>query len=620
MSTDTQESGMIYMNRKQLLLFFFFFIFTFCVYLATMSDNLSYQSDYIQIPITVEKLTDDTMRPLFHVLWYPLGKAVYSLFISHGYKGRSVKPIELMNIVIASTGSALFVVLLYDITGNIVISLCLAMLLSFSYPLWQEFTHTKLYSGGFLFIVLSYYMYTRENVKLKPLVFAVVNGMAFLFHVSNVFIIPASCVYFLLLPGTVRGRLLQMLKFLMLLSAFLVISYLLIFRLTGEKFEINSFMPSLVSYYQSTWIHYCQFNLLFSLGLNPDRADLPHTWPLLAGPVFYVLILAVLLISSDRTCFRSPLFYPSLVFIAAMLAGGIATSQRNPNIFLILLALNIIFALALAGHRRLFPAWRTVIAVLLIFYSVFMFYRNYRCFAAMKGLESDFIYTDVIAGPGNIITSDDLIVANSSIPYYFIYYKRCRSVDIDECVFSHVVDDLLYEISAELQNGKKVTCVLDSYTNYADMLIRPVGLLDFQSLIALLSREFILESIYRSADRRFHIYSVDKRRLLTFSGTITFQDGKGPVLLKPVGSSGSKPELYLFEGLTAMMVLGGKKRVFHVPVNDRNELQLIIPVKASLHIEKIDSIIFTRRGYKTRILTDVPVTDDKAELGNIHFE
>jgi len=608
------------MRKKQLLLFLIFFVFTFFIYLATLSDNLSYQSDYIQIPISVEKLTDDTVRPLFHVLWAPLGKAVYSQFIRLGYAGRSVRPIEMLNIVFASAGSALFAVLLFDLTGSVIISICLAMLLSFSYPLWQEFTHTKLYSGGFLFTVICFYLYTRENIRFKPLVYAAVNGTAFLFHVSNVFLIPATCVYLVFLQGRLRDKVREMLSFLFLLCTFIVLSYILIFRLTNEHFELSTFLPSLVSYYESTWISYCQFNLLFSLGLDPDRAVLSQYLPLLGGPALYLLILASLLFSAGRELYRSPVFYSSLFFTLSMTAGGILTSQRNPNIFLFLIGLHIIFALSLACHRRLAKVWRIVITAFLIIFSFCTLFRNYQSFASMKTIDRDFIYTGVIVEPGSLISAEDLVVANSSISYYYLYYKNCRAFDIDACVSENMVDALIAEIRNVLGKGKKVRFAVDTDSRAQNALIRPVGILDSDSLIRLLSREFILEPVYQSRDKRFLIFTVERKRFIIIRGSLAFRDRKGPALSRAFTSSGKEVSLYFFQGLTASMNIGGRRRAFRVPVNERSKFELIIPVTTGQFVDKIDRIVFKRQGYEEKAIEDIPVRNDRVHLGKVYME
>ncbi|MGV8121334.1 MAG: hypothetical protein AB2L14_16355 [Candidatus Xenobiia bacterium LiM19] len=608
------------MRKKQLLLFFIFFVFTFCVYLSTLSDNLSYQSDYIQIPISVEKLTEGTVRPLFHVLWAPLGKAVYSKFTGFGYAGRSVRPIELLNIVFASAGSALFAVLLFDVTGSIIISICLAMLLSFSYPLWQEFTHTKLYSGGLLFTVICFYLYTRENIRFKPLVYAAVNGTAFLFHVSNVFLIPATCVYLLSLNGRLRDRVREMLSFIFLLCTFTAVSYILIFRLTNEHFELSTFLPSLVSYYESTWIDYCKFNFLFSLGIDPDRADLSQCWPLLAGPALYLLILALLLFSTGRELYRSPLFHSSLFYAVFMTAGGVLTSQRNPNIFLSLTGLHIIFALSLACHRRLSKVWLNTIAVFLIIFSFCTLLRNYQSFASMKRIDCDFIYTGIIVEPGSLISDDDLLVANSSISYYFTYYKRCRAIDIDAYVSENMLDSLLAEIRNVLAKEKRVWFAVDTVPIGKDALIRPIGIMEPDSLIDLLSREFILKPVYRSSDKRFLIFTVERKRFIIIRGSLAFRDRKGPTLSRAFTSSGKEVSLYFFQGLTASMNIGGRRRAFRVPVNERSEFELIIPVTTGQFTDKIDRIVFKRPGYEEKAIEDIPVRNDRVHLGKVHME
>jgi len=611
---------MNHMYKKQLLLFFIFFVFTFCIYLSTLSDNLSYQSDYIQIPISVEKLTDATVRPLFHVLWYPLCKAVYAQFIRFGHTGRSVRPVEILNILFASTGSALFAVILFDITGNIIISISLAMLLSFSYPLWQEFTHTKLYSGGLLATVISFYLYRKEKIASRPLVYAVVNGTAFLFHVSNVFLIPATCIYLLSLQGRLRDRVREMLSFIFLLCTFTALSYVLIFRLTNEHFELSTFLPSLVSYYESTWIDYCKFNLLFSLGIDPDRADLSQCWPLLAGPALYLLILALLIFSAGRELYRSPVFHSSLFYAVSMTAGGVLTSQRNPNIFLSLTGLHIIFALSLACHRRISKVWLNTVAVFLIIFSFCTLFRNYQSFASMKRIDCDFIYTGIIVEPGSLISDDDLVVANSSISYYFIYYKKCRAFDIDACVSENMVDSLLAEIRNVLPKRKRVWFAVDTEPIGKDALIRPIGILEPDSLIDLLSREFILKPVFRSSDKRFLIFDVKRRGFIIIRGSITFHDRKGPTLTRAFTRSGKEVSLYFYRGLTASMNIDGRRRTYKVPVNERSELELIIPVTTGQFVDKIDRIVFTRQGYTDKVLENIPVRNDRVHLGRVYMK
>jgi hypothetical protein len=604
------------MQKKRILLFLFFFALTFCIYLATLSDNLSYQSDYIQIPISVEELSPGAMRPLFHILWYPLGKSVYGFFKGLGYSGRSLKPIELLNAVLASTGSALFALLLFNITGDLIISICLAALLSFSYPLWQEFTHTKLYSGGFLFTVLCFHMFTRENLRQRPLLFALVNTAAFLFHVSNIFLMPATCLYLLLLPGRMTGKALTVLKFLSITAVFTVIGYLLIFRLTGESLDFSTFMPSLVSYYESTWMNYCRFSFLFSAGLDPDRADLSCDWPLLIGPVVYSAMLLILIFSRAGKLRRSQLFIPSIFFAIAMVAGGVMTSQRNPNIYLTLIPLNVIFALAVSEFSSS-SVWRRALTAFLIIYSAAMLIGNFRTFSSMTGRESDFIYQGVISEPGSIISSDDLIVANSSIPYYFTYYRKSLAYDIDARFQQNAVDELISELRREMRGGKELKLVVDSYPVHRNALIRPLGVPEPQSVVDLFGGDFSVKPLFRSSNGRFHVFSVEMTRYISITGVLRFSDRKGPSLSRRHDGSGKPVDLYFYEGLRAVVTAEARRRIFQVPVTADGSLLLTIPMRGSAAKLVIDRIALTRKGYETRNFDNVPVVNDTIPLGTV---
>jgi len=604
------------MQKKRILLFLFFFALTFCIYLATLSDNLSYQSDYIQIPISVEELSPGAMRPLFHMLWYPLGKGVYGFFKGLGYEGRSVKPIELLNAVLASTGSALFALLLFNITGDLIISICLAALLSFSYPLWQEFTHTKLYSGGFLFTVLCFHMFTRENLRLRPLLFALVNTAAILFHVSNIFLVPATCLHFFFLPGAMKEKVPAVLRFLSLFAVFTVLCYLLVLRLTGESLDFSTFMPSLVSYYESTWINYCRFSFLFSAGMDPDRADLSRDWPLLIGPVIYSTMLLILIFSRAGNLRTSRLFIPSVFFAIAMVAGGVMTSQRNPNIYLTLVPLNVIFALAVSELGRS-SLWRRSLTAFLIIYSAAMLIGNYRTFSSMTGRQSDFIYQGVIAEPGNLISSDDLIVANSSIPYYFTYYSRSLAYDIDARFQQNAVEELITELRREMRGGKELKLVVDSYPVHRNAMIRPLGIPEPQSVVDLFAGEFAVKPLFTSSNGRFHFFSVEMTRYISITGVLRFNDRKGPSLSRRHDGSGKPVDLYFYEGLRAIVTAGATRRIFQVPVTADGSLLLTIPMRGSAGKLVIDRIALTRKGYETKNFDNVPVLNDTIPLGTV---
>jgi hypothetical protein len=600
--------------KKKLILFFSCALPVFFIYLTTISENLSYQSDYIQIPLEIEGLTSEFMRPAFHILWYPLGKLAYNLSLAFRFGSSSIVPLELLNIVLASIGAGLFFLLMNELTDNIIVAACLTASVSFSYPLWQEFTHTKLYSGGFLFSILTFYLYRQENMKCKPLIFGIVNGMAFLFHVSHVVIVGCTISYFLFQRGSLKERLLNGARYFLVLALFVTAAYFLIYKTTPVPLELKTFIPSLVSYYQSTWVNYLTFNTLIYLGLNPEQPGLHRNWPLLINLFLYLALFVYVFLTSTLRRFRDSFVHICFIYIITFLAAATMTSQRNPNIFTILIPFNCIFALAINTTAQFSSRSRVSICALLAAVTVSMGCHNFIDLYKAKSLSSDFIYVNVIEQPCHVISSKDVIIANSSVPYYFEYYRKCRVYNADVFLITRHFDELVNYVKKDIEQGKRVRVVLDTVADYNLTLIKPIDTIDTSSLLHDLSKDFFLELLHNGEEGRFLVYSLEKPVYVSLKGTICVDDGTKPSFLK---SLEGHPGISIVNGLRITIELDGKKRDFDVFVNDRRELAMSIPVRNGPGYKKIDRITFSKDGCASHTLLDVPVNDFQVNLGTI---
>lgn len=607
----------IFIDRKKLLLVICCFFAGFLIYLLTLSNNLSYSSDYIQVPLATEHILRP-MRPIFHVLWDPLNKSIYSLFKVFGYQGRSVYPIEILNIFLASCGLALFALMIYEITGSIAISSGITLLLLSCYPLWLEFVHTKLYSGGYLCTILTFYLYTKKKSRLMAPILAVINGIAFLFHVSNVFLVTSTLLYLLLVPGKSREKLINIAEFLVTLILFVTIGYILIYRLMGLTLTFQTFMPGLMSSYRSTWAHFLEFNLFYFLGLEPESPDIVRNWYLVLWLVIYCISLSWLLASSWRAISRSSYFYPCAAYIFLLLGSGFATAQKNPNLFLIMIPFYLILATALGAPAGISTFRRRAVSLVLSLLALTILLSNFFSLYHEKDLNQDFIYMNTIVKPGGSVSSRDIVFANSSGYYYFTYYTKCRVYRIDGYIFSNEYDRLVGCMNYHIGKGSSVKLVVDTIADYNFRLVQRLDVIDMPKLLDDLSRDLTLEPLYESQGGRYRVYSAERAgKFLSMKGSITFADGRLPRKIHSAKKNGEDKSFYLYDGLTMAVEAEGRRRVYEVIVNRRNEFSMRIPVKDAMSLQKIDSVSFTVEGRSAREMANVPVTGGKADLGEI---
>lgn len=496
------------LDKKTLLLLVAYFLATFIIYSLTLSDNLSNDSDFILIPARIEGLTTVPCRPAAHVLWFPLGKLVYKCSLFLGYTGRSVKPLEVFNILAATAGSTLFLSLILRLTGNIPVSLYLTILLFFSYPWWYQSIHTKFYSCSFFCIILCFYLYTYKNIAEKPLILGVVNALALLFHISNFFIVICTIGYLLSLPGDIRRKLLNAGMFLLDLIVFVIAGYLLAHISDPFWVNIHNFQALFDPLYNATWLNFFKYYFLTIVGIPAEYPHVHKNWPWIIWLVSYFGVFFYLFISSMKNLCKNTLFYLALNVPLIFFISAKSVSPNNHNVYVTLIAFNLIMALALADYKSFSPRKRNAICYILAVLAISMCSRNFGYFYFTKGLERDWFYQQVICRPQKAFSSEDVIVANAALSFYIEYYKKNRVYHLEEYLYSRQYDRLVENIKRDLMQGKSVKIFLDRKANYYDRVIQKIHIIESDFLLKELSRDFHLKLLYKSENGQFVMYQL----------------------------------------------------------------------------------------------------------------
>ncbi|MCL5773733.1 MAG: hypothetical protein M1536_05065 [Firmicutes bacterium] len=452
----------------------------FSAYFFTLSSNME-GGDFLQMTLEVEDITHLHFRSMAHIAWIPLGKLVYGFASFIGYGGGSIKPVEILNIFLAALGSAIFLILIYELTKSLLVSICLTAFLSFSYALWFEFVHTELYSGSFLFVILSFYLYSKENIKFKTLFIALANSFALFFHLTNLGIVLCSVIYYLSGKEKIKEKIKNSSVFILFLTLILLIGYGLS-EMTTSLGYVRAFGQG------TTWMLLFQYHLATSF----------FRGIFINGLVWYIIYLSLfifLFIASFKDIFKSRLLYLSLIFGFLLALTIKITAPLSPNFANILVVLSIALALMLRGYNRFSLLKKGTVALVLVFLAAFIFSKNFQLLYDSKDIGKDHIYQAAIAKPGNLISSSDIVFANGILPSYLEYYIRCKTYIIyPECNGEYLYQVLVNDINSCIYKDR-VKLFLDRSEKE---IVPAANILDIDYFLKRLSKDFRLELLYET--------------------------------------------------------------------------------------------------------------------------
>jgi len=171
-------------KQARKLVYPLFFFLVLAVYYLTFSkvptsDGLTW----------ARQVQNGSLQDLFsphHLMYKPLGFALYRLLLSTGLKVDVIRLLQVMNALIGSFGAIVFLKMIMRITNSLITGLISSFLLAFSHGYWY-FLNGEIHVFGVVFLILSFYLLLFGTGKPHR-VFATIgltNGLAVLFHQEN---------------------------------------------------------------------------------------------------------------------------------------------------------------------------------------------------------------------------------------------------------------------------------------------------------------------------------------------------------------------------------------------------------------------------------------------------
>lgn len=183
-------------TERRLLMPTLIFVAVFLLYVAFLTHGAHITRDPIDYASAAESTLYSSHSP-FHLIYQPVGRLFYLLWGLFGYQGGAMLPMQVLNALAGALGVALFYVVLNKIVEDRFIALATSLMLAFSYSYWRYSVEAMPYVPMVLILVLSFVLMLRIpriNSRREALFLGMANGLAVLFNVGCVLLLPSAGV------------------------------------------------------------------------------------------------------------------------------------------------------------------------------------------------------------------------------------------------------------------------------------------------------------------------------------------------------------------------------------------------------------------------------------------
>ncbi|MFH0801019.1 MAG: hypothetical protein V2A78_01340 [bacterium] len=207
-----------------LLLASIIFVVAFGVYLLTLSGDFSNDSDYLFYGRVVEGGDTPGVREFFHLLWIPLGKAVYGLLQHLGMTVRGIWIMEGISAFFGALSLSFFFLLLVFLVGETAVPFITALLMGFSVNYWFMCVTDKLYPISGLLLVCFFLLLKASRGDARwSLALGAAHGLALLGHATNILFALPVLAGLLAVRRPLREKILNLLAYAFSLVLLLII-------------------------------------------------------------------------------------------------------------------------------------------------------------------------------------------------------------------------------------------------------------------------------------------------------------------------------------------------------------------------------------------------------------
>jgi hypothetical protein len=237
------------------------FLLPLLTYLATLTRVHTY--DALSYVLDVDRKPWHELFHPHHLAYGPLGALVAALARLLGWPAGARLPMQATNALAGALGVLLFALLLRRVTRRLDVALVGALLLAASYAYWYYAIEVEVYTIAALFLILCLWLLVRLLHHPHPRTAAllgVAQGLAVLFHQTNVLLCVPVAVALLLVPipthHTHRAgwrRLVLAAWYGVALAGVVGGAYALVGLVVGDFASLTAFVAWLTAYAHTGW-------------------------------------------------------------------------------------------------------------------------------------------------------------------------------------------------------------------------------------------------------------------------------------------------------------------------------------------------------------------------------
>src|SRR5215210_2160142 len=226
------------------------------IFLATSAIYLSFPTrvyywDGIEFAQAIEDasgLNASLVHPN-HLIYNFAGYIFYKLLRAVGAEVRAITALQILNSLISAACAGVLFAILRDTLRSLYLSVCLALLFTFSATWWKFSTDANAYVPSVLFLLISFYL-LLPNGKPRPVLLAVTFFFSMAFHQLAVVMFPVLALGVYLQGGaaSLKRRALNGVVFTVVSAALIIAAYSYLFYLASGTFDVARLVHWTASY------------------------------------------------------------------------------------------------------------------------------------------------------------------------------------------------------------------------------------------------------------------------------------------------------------------------------------------------------------------------------------
>lgn len=186
-----------------------------------------------------------------HLFYEPLLLGFFKLWQAAGWMGGADIPAQVLSNMAGAAGLAIFYKLAWEWSRSRIVCVSAVLVLGLGYGYWFYSGEVDAYLPPLFFLLCALWFYTKSaqggGTALLWLV-GIMHALAVLLHQATLFIIPAFAIGIILMPGSTRERISNLLRYGVALAAIVIPSYLVAGVLIAGQGTPQSFIAWLNSY------------------------------------------------------------------------------------------------------------------------------------------------------------------------------------------------------------------------------------------------------------------------------------------------------------------------------------------------------------------------------------